>query len=182
LFAGALWLLWTLPCAAQNVLQAQAQYQPVTYTDEKGYKGCGIHAIVLVGGGPSGITGADVSLNVWVRPALMGIAKVAYVEANPPDIRKFAPAKFSLSREADGVPLSFRAFQPAETEGYLMAPSEPVDTNALIISMVKGERVVVGITREGSSTEMRYAFSGKLEPADFQTFSACLRQMTKSAK
>jgi hypothetical protein len=182
LLAGALWLLSALPCASQQVLQAQAQYQPITYTDDKGYRGCGIHAVVLVDGGPAGITGADVSLNVWARPTLMGIAKVAYLEARPPDIRKIAPVKFSMSREADGVPLSFPSFQPAETEGYLMAPSEPVDTNALIVSMVKGERVVVGITGKDSSTEMRYAFSGKFEPADFQTFSACLRQMTKSAE
>jgi hypothetical protein len=178
-FAGAAILLSALPCEAQNVLQAQAQYQPLTYTDDKGYKGCGVHAMVLVDDGAHGLTGADVSVNFWMRPDMMGIAKVAYLEGNPPGLKKIAPEKFSLSLEADGVPLKFPIFQKAETAGYLIAPTSVDDAFGLIVAMVKGERVVVGIGVKGWKTEVRYVFEAKLDPKDFKSFSACLDQVIK---
>ena len=91
--------------SAQTVYQADAQYQALTYTDDRGYKGCGIRAIILHNTGLPETFGADLSVNVWVRPFTGGITKVAFLRAKPPSIQQIAPKSFSLSAELDGVPL-----------------------------------------------------------------------------
>jgi hypothetical protein len=176
---GTLWLvvLFASPGQAQNVFQADAEYQALTYTDEAGYKGCGIRALVLHQTELPEIVGADLSVNVYFRPVLAGIVKASYLTANPPAIKKIQPARFSISLEQDGVPLRLLQLQPAEDPGYLFSPTEESPTAKVLLAMFNGDRVVVSLLNEGEKTERRFVFAAKLSAGDHETFSACLRAL-----
>jgi hypothetical protein len=175
----AICLLFASPCIAQNVFQADAQYQALTYTDSKGYKGCGIRAVVLYDTQLGELIGSDLSLNLWVRPSAFGIAKAAYLKAQPPSLKQIAPASFSLAAELDGIPLPMSAFQLGEDPGYIFSATSESETVNLLLSMLNGERIVVGVVEKGSAMERRFVFAAKLNPNDERTLLACLAAIAK---
>jgi len=64
-FQGLALLLASGIVLAQGVLQSDAELQPTTYTDDNGYYGCDVRAIVLA---PESlpILGVDFSVGYWI--------------------------------------------------------------------------------------------------------------------
>jgi hypothetical protein len=178
-----------LQAEAQNVLQAHAMFQPLSYQDQSGYNGCGIRVVMTSPVPPSGVEGADISLNLSTRSGPLALLKVGSFVGTRPElaaIRTIPIHSFSLARQSDGKPVSLSAPHPSDDKHYLLAAVGMADALDVLTAMMSGEKILLSIVRKKGERAHIYAFRGALEREDGETFDACLGaiipQIEKSVK
>lgn len=170
--------LMSAPAHGQIVVNAQhAAVQPTVSRDDKGFKSCGVRAVVLFSGGKKDIV-YDFSVNIY-PDSLWGMIKAGSHNSNAGKLVALqpAPVDFWIVGAEDGVPLRPKKLIPAEAPGFVLGVTELIPALEAMSSMAYGKRMQFAVRYKHEALDRVVSFQASMEKDDLITFEACSKGM-----
>lgn len=155
-----------------NALEAKTQAQVAR--DEKGFKSCGVRAIVLINDGGKGKL---YDFSVYAYPDVLGgmVKAGAYFPDKKTSVIRPAPVDFWVVEATEAQRLHPKKITPAETDGFILGMTDYGPALETIFAMAHGRRMQFAVRYKNEPLDRTVSFQSKLEPTDLEAFVACAK-------
>lgn len=161
------------PAHAQMVVNASvAGLQPQVARDEKGFKSCGLRAVVVLDGTKS-VRTYDFSINL--NPDMLSaLIKAGSYQGAKNAINQPAPVNVWIVEAIEAKRLQPYKIIPAETPGFILGLAEYFPAMTTMRAMAQGRRMQFAIRYKDEPLDKAVSFQQKMELPDAEALLACL--------
>lgn len=171
------------PANAQTLINADSvALQPTISRDAKGFKSCGVRAVVVIANGAAGQV-YDFSLNLY-PDSLAGMVKAGkYSEANLLDRKASAkvrahlppPTSFWIARVDQGAPVTPKTIIKADSPGFILGETDFGPTMEALLDLANGTKMQFATRYKDEPIEKVVSISSKMAQGDLDALNSCLQ-------